>query len=53
MLMDLTKAHDCIPQDLLINKLQYYGTDKIGLSFILDHLCLGIQRTKIDFSCNS
>ena len=53
ILMDLSKAYDCIPHDLLITKLQCYGTDKIRLSFILDYLSLGIQRTKIGFSYNS
>ena len=38
ILMDLPKAYDCIPLDLLIAKFEFYGIEKIGLSLILDCL---------------
>ena len=50
ILIDLWKAHDCIPHYLLIAKLGYYGLDKIGLSGILDYLSRRKQRTKISCS---
>ena len=45
ILMDLSKAYDCLPHDLLVAKFEAYGIDKI---FIND-LFLFIERTNI---CN-
>ena len=42
LLIDLSKAYDCIPQDLLIAELEEYRLDKTVSSFIPDYL----SRTK-------
>ena len=34
ILMDLSKAYDCLPHDLLVVKFEAYGIDKTGLSLI-------------------
>ena len=47
ILMDLSKAYDYIPHDLLLAKLECYGVDKIGLSLSLDYLSRRKRRTKI------
>ena len=36
--MDLSKAYHCLPQDLLIAKLEEYSLDKTTSSFLLDYL---------------
>ena len=38
ILMDLSKAYDCIPHNLLIAKLECYGVDKASLILVLDYL---------------
>ena len=53
ILMDLSKAYDCIPHNLLIAKLECYGVDKASLRLLLDYLTREKQRTKISSSFSS
>ena len=53
VLMNLSKAHDCIPHDLLMAKLNAYGIDSVGLLFIADYLSRRKKRTKIGSSYSS
>ena len=53
ILMDLSKAYDCIPHNLLIAKLECYGVDKASLRFLLDYLTRRKQRTKTGSSFSS
>ena len=53
ILMDLTKAYDCIPHNLLTAKLEYYVVYKAGLRLLLDYLTRRKQRNKIGSSFSS
>ena len=53
ILMDLSKAYDCLPHNFLIAKLKCYGIFKIGLPLILDYLSRSKQRTKTSSSYSS
>ena len=45
ILMDLSKAYDCLPHDLIIAELEAYGLDTNSLRFIFDYLSCRKQRT--------
>ena len=46
ILMDLSKAFDCLPHDLLIAKLEAYGVTKDALKRILSYLSQRKQCVK-------
>ena len=46
LLMDLSKAYDCLPHDLIIAKLEAYGFDRNSLKLILSYLTNRKQRVK-------
>ena len=50
ILMDLSKAYDCLSHDLLIAKLEAYGLDIGSLNLLLDYLSLRKHRTKVGLS---
>ena len=47
VLMDLSKAYDCLPHDLLIAKLAAYGFEDSATSLISDYLSKRYQRVKL------
>ena len=47
VLIDLSKAFDCIPHGLLIAKLNAFGFDKKSLPFISAYLYNREQKTKV------
>ena len=50
ILMDLSKAYDCLPHELLVEKLEAYGVGKAALNLISNYLSHRKQRTKIGYS---
>ena len=48
ILMDLSKAYDCLPLDLMVAKLKACGLAKESLQLISDYLSYRKQRTKFD-----
>ena len=48
VLMDLSKAFDCIPRDLLIVKFSTYGFDKTALKYIYSYLKKKQQCVRIN-----
>ncbi len=47
LLLDLSKAVDCIPQDLMMAKLKAYGMSNQSLSFMCSYLRNCMQRVNI------
>ena len=47
ILMDLSKAYDCLPHDLLIEKLEAYGLDVNSIRLMNSYLDSRHQRVKI------
>ena len=52
VLMDLSKAYDCLPHDLLIAKLSAYGVDLKSLRLLHDYLLNRFQRVRIGSCCS-
>ena len=50
ILMDLSKAYDSLPLDLIVAKFEAYGIDKNGLNLIHNYQTNPKQRTKISSS---
>ena len=48
--MDLSKASDCLPHDLLIAKLRAYGFERSSLRLLMKYLNSRKQRTKVGSS---
>ena len=47
ILMDLSKAYDCLPHNLLLAKLQAYGFSKESIRLFLSYLTNRTQSIKI------
>ena len=47
VLMDLSKAYDCIAHDLMIAKLEAYGLDRDSLKFMYTYLRGRGQKVKV------
>ena len=47
ILMDLSKAYDCLPHDLMVAKLEAYGISKESLQLISDYLSYHKKRKKL------
>ena len=48
--MDLSKAHECLHQDLIFAKPEAYGLRWNSLKILLDYVKRHKQRVKISFS---
>ena len=50
LLMDLSKAHDCVNHDLITAKLEEYAVGENSLSLILNYLSQRQQWVKVGSS---
>ena len=50
VLMDLSRAYDCLPHDILIAKLAAYGFDSESLRFLYSYLSNRKQRVRVGLS---
>ena len=48
--MDLSKAYDCLPDDLLIAKIGPYGLDRSSLKSLMNYLNSRRQRVGSSYS---
>ena len=53
LLIDLSKAFDCLPHELIIAKLYAYGVDMPSLKLINSYIYLKKQRIKINDAYSS
>ena len=53
VLMDLSKAYDCLPHDLLLAKLSAYDFDSSAITLIANYLSNRYQRVKIGSTFSS
>ena len=51
--MDLSKAFDCMPHELLASKLEAYGVQPKSSKFILSYLSNRQQRVRVGEKCSS
>ena len=51
--MDLSKAYDCIPHDLLLAKLEAYGFSLKNLNLMNSYLTNGLQWVKVNGTYSS
>ena len=50
ILMDLSKAYDCVSHDSMIAKLEVFGLDIGSLNFLLDYPSLRKRKIKVSSS---
>ena len=53
LLTDLSKAFDCLPNELIVAKLNAYGFNLPALKLMHSYLSRRKQRTKVNFANSS